>query len=382
MTTALPAVHIYYSNMQHENRLLRAAAAAVDAQLASRVVGIGYHEEGLAETEVMAEAIVFRRLKPPSWLVGRGKIARLIRWPAWTIAAARVAARERPAFVQAHSLAAMPAAIIAARVLGKSKIVYDAHELETERTGWSPALKRVARVAERFFLKFADLTIVVSGSIARWYGRAYGIAPPLLVRNLPEGVQGSSGQPLEDIRTRLRLSEQDMIFVYLGKLGDGRGLDILVDAFRNVGPGRHLVILGDGPSEDRLRVAAKERPNIHVLAPLPAAQVIDFIKSADVGLSLIEDVSLSYRYCLPNKLFETRLAGLPAIVSDLEEMRAFVEEYGGGWVVEPKVEAVLSLVSELTRDDARHMITTAKPTPIWADDRDRYTHALENLVGR
>lgn len=45
---------------------------------------------------------------------------------------------------------------------------------------------------------------------------------------------------------------------------------------------------------------------------------------------MIEDVSLSDRLCLPNKLFEYAFAGIPILASRLPEIERVVTEYGLG----------------------------------------------------
>lgn len=379
MTSSAPIVHIYYSNMAHESRLLRAAKAAVEEGLASEAIGIGYQEGALSDKEVMADRVTFRRIRPPKWSRGGGKIARLMRWPLWTLRAARETARARPSVVQAHSLAAMPAGILATRIIGKVKLVYDAHELESERTGWSKGLKRIARVVERLFVRMADAVIVVSATIADWYAEHYRIAKPYLIRNMPETPQGS-GPRVDGIRSRLGLAETDMIFVYLGKLTHGRGIPILVEAFQRCPPDRHLVLLGDGSMETWLHGVAAANRNIHVLSPVPSAEVIDFIASADVGLSLGEDVSLSYRYSLPNKLFESRHAGLPVIVANMPEMANFVHTHGGGWIVDQNVADVENLVRAIDKADVAKVCAAALPIPRWEDDRALYINIIKDLT--
>jgi glycosyltransferase involved in cell wall biosynthesis len=51
-------------------------------------------------------------------------------------------------------------------------------------------------------------------------------------------------------------------------------------------------------------------------------------------VAILEDVSLSDRYCLPNKLFECLMAGLPVVVSNLPEMARIVSDWEVGVVVE------------------------------------------------
>jgi glycosyltransferase involved in cell wall biosynthesis len=63
---------------------------------------------------------------------------------------------------------------------------------------------------------------------------------------------------------------------------------------------------------------------------------VPYIVTADIGVIPIQDVCLSYRYCLPNKLFEMTFAGIPVCVSNLPEMRAFVESEGTGVIMDEK----------------------------------------------
>ena len=78
----------------------------------------------------------------------------------------------------------------------------------------------------------------------------------------------------------------------------------------------------------------QEFENIHFHDPVDPDILGAFTGSADLGFCLIEDLCLSYRFCLPNKFFEYAMAGLPILVSDLPEMRKLVEEYDCGVVCE------------------------------------------------
>lgn len=379
MSENRPIVHLYYSPMEHESRLLRAAKSVVEEGLASEAIGIGYCVGGAAKHEILADGVVYRRLAPPRWSEGGGKMARLLRWPLWTYSATCETVRAKPAIVQAHSLAALPSAILAARLFGKASLVYDAHELESERTGWSRGLRWIARIVERLLIRFVDEMIVVSGTIADWYADAYGIDRPHLVRNMPEAPPNTL--PLRgDIRGELKLPESAIIFVYLGRLGHGRGIPILVEAFERCQQQRHLVLMGNGPMESWLRDVAANYANIHLIPPVASGEVIHFIASADVGLSLVEDVSLSYRYSLPNKLFECRHAGLPVIVSNMLEMASFVREYGGGWIIEQNVAEVAALVNSIEKIEVERVCANALPVPRWEDDRARYVKIIARLL--
>ena len=78
---------------------------------------------------------------------------------------------------------------------------------------------------------------------------------------------------------------------------------------------------------------------------------MEYTGSADVGVALIEDSCVSYRLCLPNKLFEYTMAGLPVIVSNLPEMRRLVASFQVGVVCESNdfndIANVIKLVSTM-----------------------------------
>ena len=59
--------------------------------------------------------------------------------------------------------------------------------------------------------------------------------------------------------------------------------------------------------------------------------------SADVGIHAIKNSCLNHYYCMPNKLFEYAMAGLPVIVSNMKEMRDFVLLNQMGVVVETEM---------------------------------------------
>ncbi len=80
----------------------------------------------------------------------------------------------------------------------------------------------------------------------------------------------------------------------------------------------------------RERVADK----VKLLPAVPYAELLDWTASADIGLTLFSrDYSLSIRYCLPNKLFEYLMAGLPVLSSSLDGIEAIIRAYDVGQVV-------------------------------------------------
>jgi len=301
-------------------------------------------------------------------------VERSIQWAAWT-AKAGFALRKHPmSFIQCHSLAALPASV-ATKLIKGVPLIYDAHELETERPGWGAFQKTTARLIERNLIRFCDHTFTVSDSINRWYETRYKLEKTSVVRNVPQ-MPKTPVTRNRKIREAFGIPDEHLIFIYLGIIGHGRGYNQILGAFRRAPKDRHIIFLGQGTDIEELRQvqqAAQTEPNIHWHPPVRVNEVIQFSAGADVGVSLIEDVCLSYRYCLPNKVHECRLAGLPVIVSDLPEMARFVDENSCGWKVAPTEESLLDLVATLTKSAVIDKSKGATAAPLtWQGEEERY----------
>ena len=125
----------------------------------------------------------------------------------------------------------------------------------------------------------------------------------------------------------LGIPEKYKIVIYQGALSAGRGVDYLLDEFKTVSDSEYVIVfMGYGGLEEKIKKQAENSMHIYFMPAVSPGEVLDYTASADVGVTLIEDICLSYRYCLPNKLFEYIMAGIPVIVSDLPEMKRLVNE--------------------------------------------------------
>ena len=211
------------------------------------------------------------------------------------------------------------------------KIVYDAHEYETETYALSGVQKKITKFSERFLIKYADKVITVSNSIANEYVKLYGIEKPALVLNTP---------PYKEVAKQDKFREAfgiegKTIFLYQGGLGRNRGIELLLEVFKSIDDNESIMVfMGYGELESTIIQASKESSNIFFHQAVSPTVLLDYTVSADFGIATIEDSCLSYRYCLPNKLFEYIMAEVPVIVSNLPEMRKVVRENAVGVVLE------------------------------------------------
>ena len=110
-------------------------------------------------------------------------------------------------------------------------------------------------------------------------------------------------------------------------VGKGRSIENILNAFSDKGVLSHIVFVGYGELATRIKNYSFEHLNIHLHAAVSHENVVEIAGSADIGFCLLENVSLSDYYALPNKFFEYIFAGTPIIASDFPELSNSVNNY-------------------------------------------------------
>lgn len=344
------SLHIYQTNFTNDSRIVKETRSLVESGVVDECLVLAMGAHGLAETESYSPHCRVVRLPLRSRGVVPSRSMRPVHVLEWLARVFGEGRRVRPEIIHAHSIACLPVATSLKRAYG-ARIVYDAHELETESASARGLKKPLVKALERRLIAQADEVLVVSDSIADWYRQHYPLNNITVVRNVPE-IRGSGPQPVVDRAWRRNLSIPDdaLLFLYQGLLAHGRGIALTLQAFANQDPSKHVVFLGYGPLEGVIRDAAERMPNIHFAPAVPPQRVLEVTRNADVGLALIEDICLSYRYCLPNKLFEYVLSGVPVIASDFPDMGQVIDRQRCGWKTAVSADALRSVVAGLDRE--------------------------------
>ena len=207
----------------------------------------------------------------------------------------------------------------------KLKLIYDAHEYETQRNGLKGWWWTYVKLKERFLIKFCDRVITVSDTIADEYVRLYGIEKPAVIFNCP--ILRTEEVLKKDLfREYFNIPSTKKVYLYQGYLYPGRGIEVVLDAFDqlNLEDGV-LVLMGEGTLTNYIKEHDKYGKSVFVHPFVSGDVLLGYTSSADCGIAFIEDISLSDRYCLPNKLFEYIAAGLPVISSGLPDLKEFVK---------------------------------------------------------
>jgi glycosyltransferase involved in cell wall biosynthesis len=341
-------LHVFLSDFKHESRVLRETKSIVVSGLIKKLFIAGLWERGVKELEEIDDNRVVWRIRLRTRNLPKDLFHQFIKYAEWVIRIVVKFRKEPIVVVNCHGLSALPVGIFF-KSLKKCKIIYDTHELETESNGLSGMRKTLAKLLERLLIRYSDSVIVVSNSIAEWYKRKYSIKKVYVVRNIPEELGYGVRTPVSNIlRDKFRIKKSDILFIYQGGLANGRGISMILDTFSKVTEDKHVVFMGKGALGNLIKNYSCKFTNIHFHNAVNPEEVLRYTSSADIGISLIENVCLSYYYSLPNKVFEYLLSGLPIIVSDFPEMGKFIDENKCGWKVNVDSKALFDLIKNIS----------------------------------
>jgi glycosyltransferase involved in cell wall biosynthesis len=140
------------------------------------------------------------------------------------------------------------------------------------------------------------------------------------------------------LREAAGIAQGRPIVLYQGGFSVDRGIEELVAA-ANEPPLREIdaavVFLGYGRLSGYLHAAAAARPGVvHVLPAVPPDELPEWTAGADVSFVGQPPRTLNQRMNLPNKLFESLMAGVPVVVAAGNEQCRLVTAEGVGACVD------------------------------------------------
>lgn len=324
-------IHIYYSDIRNESRILKETKSLLSNNICSKITIIGFWTPGLPEYENIDYNLSVQRIKLcNNILFNKIKIPG-IKFISFYLRSIKLIKNLNPNMINIHMLLLLPLGLFIKK-RNKCFFVYDAHELETETRRLKGLEKSLCKIIERRIINSIDLIIVVSESIAEWYVNEYNISRPVVVLNAPNKRNINKTNLLRD---KLGIRGDQIILLYQGALFSGRGIDLILDAFKIRTDDKVVVVfMGYGELDKSIIDCSKNYKNIFFLPAVSPDIVLEYTSSADVGISLIENICLSYFYCMPNKLFEYAMVKLPILVSNMKEMTRIVTENNMGIAIE------------------------------------------------
>mgnify|MGYP003397209213 CR=1 FL=1 len=205
-------------------------------------------------------------------------------------------------------------------------VYFDAHEYfpayrETMR--WKLLEKPLIKYALKKTRKEISLMSTVCPSLARMYERYYGFNDGFVsvITNSPNyepGLKPTSGNGI------IRL-------IHHGGALRARNLENMIDMMEYLPKEKYelnlILVKMDEEYYKELVLRARKYSNIHFLEPVPFKEIPAFINQFDMGVFILNNSIINYKYCLPNKFFEFVQARLAIAIGDSPEMKDYLNKY-------------------------------------------------------
>jgi len=279
---------------------------------------------------------------------------------------------------------------LALRLARGARVLFDAHEYSPreleDRFLWNLFVRPCqTALCRRHIPRVAAMTTVCD-AIARAYHELTGVLPAVLT-NAPDYHALAP--------RRYHAAARPIQLIHHGFLYPSRRLENMI-RMMDYTDGRfelNLMLSGtDQRYRRRLEAMAARRPSIRFLPPVPMRSLPVFLNQFDMGVFLLEPVNFSYRFALPNKLFEFIQARLGVAIGPSPEMARIVTAASCG-VVAPdfrpaSLAACLNRLSERDINQfkdrshaAAHALSAHANEPIFLDLIERVLHAPAGATG-
>ncbi len=340
--------HISLTPFLFETRVLKEVRTASRTTLFNSIYVLALHREGLKKIERIGEHGILIRIKPIlksnalfKYLVPLTYFELFIRI-LWFIP------RKRKNILTIHVISLLPLAYLI-KILRGCKIIYDAHELETHTTNKKLEIL-LYQLTEFIFVRFVDVIVVVNESIRSIYADRF---PKKVVYSIYNAPHFKKYKKSDLLRQELLIPDNKIIFLYQGGLVEGRGIRLILEAFKLLCFSEYVVVfMGYGELSSLIKKYADSNKNIYHLSAVRPEKLLDYTISCDYGLSLIENSCLSYYYCLPNKVLEYLICGKPVLVSNLIEQKRLIGNNQLGIVIDEfTIESIIKGIREIVELD-------------------------------
>lgn len=372
-----------------DGRVLREAGTLVAQGYAVTIVDV--EDQPARPPEENLSGICVKHLLKPHWHIPAHSWRRVVRSAEKFLVSTLTMVRVRADIYHAHDVNALPATYISA-LLHRKPLIFDAHELplyELDRSRHA-ILRALLKLVIRYIVAYCAGVITVSPPIAEEIRARYHAREVTLIRNIP-AYQAVSRS--DHLRRSLDLEPDTRIALYQGNIQADRGLERLVHAAAFLERGHVIVLMGKDVAGTRARLEALAlqegvAERLKIIPPVPYEELLAWTASATLGLIVYPPgYSLNVRWCLPNKLFEYIMAGLPVLASPLDAVARLLHAYDVGDTVstlEPAevgaaINTMLANPAVLARF-RQNALAAARADLCWEKERQQLLNLYQSIA--
>lgn len=351
-------LHLTHTDINSDSRILKEMTSIANSNSKYLVEGIGIERNEKRDSSTIKNIIIHSlKLKSRSWKKLPNLIKHILILIEFYIKLFFLAKKLKPKIVHCHDVMVLPIGVLV-KIFYKTKLIYDAHELESQKNGTTPIKSKIIYFVEKVSWKYINNLIVVSPSIDKWYNEKIGKKNTEIIMNTPITENNNFIKESDYLRTLYKIPHSSKIFIYIGGFMKGRGIKLLINIFKKEEINSHIVFLGYGELRDEMIQETVKCNSIHVHDAVPHEKVVPVAKSADVGLCFVQNVSLSDYYCLPNKLFEYAFAEIPMLASNFPDIIEVVDKFNLGKYASLEIEDMFKAIKEFEQMEELPKIKT------------------------
>ena len=328
-------IHIYPTIMTHESRIYKISETISNLQYFDNIFLLGINNGKLKKEELFKKNIYIYRLEmnENQWLK-TGLYIKAFNVLILTYKTFYFLKQKQPSVIHAHNLASLPVCVLF-KIFNKDvKIVYDTHEIESRRNGWSRFTQFIARKIEKFLIQFCEVTVVVNDKIKELYKEWYKIKA-IRIFNTPFY---NNLKKNNYFREKFSLSEKTKIFVYVGGIDNSRGVDHYFNFSSQTDMDICFIFIGKIlKDKEEIKSISEKSDKIFIHDALPLDQLYSVLRSADYSLQALhlrDSLAMNNLLGLGNKFFESAMAGLPMIGGGFESQHRLIIENNLGVIIE------------------------------------------------
>ena len=233
-------------------------------------------------------------------------------------------------------------------------------------------------VEEVLGIRFAPLTWLINRIVDRIYGASNkilctsnGFADNLRGRGVPEEKivfwpQFCMAPDLNGAQKPEIYPEDTFNIVFAGNLGDAQGLDLMVDAARELkGSGIRWYLVGDGRARARLEQKVRDcgvTEEVTFVGRVSEKEADRYVHFADCAYLSFKDNKI-FNMTLPAKLQTYLACGTPILAAAGGESARLVGENGIGFVCRPRLEELVNTAKQaaaMSRGEHESMSASAR----------------------
>lgn len=372
-------IHLYQSTITNESRILKITQSLARKDYFGQIHIVGLHDKGLPTVEDVSEKIKIIRIRNIFHTTNPASRIRYLTLIEWNIRLFFLYLFKNVRCINAHSVPVLPVSFFLKR-MKRCVLIYDTHELETE-TETEGFGKKLSKWIERMFIGAADRVIVVGESIRKWYENEYQLRGILTIKNIPHAF---TVENRKELKSMFGISDNEVLFIYQGNLSGLRGVNEIISVFQRVPRDKHILFMGFGSLKDKIEKLSREESNIHYHPAVSPSELLSYTAGADIGIHIIPNTCLNNYYCLPNKLFEYVLAGIPFVGSDFPDIRSEFGDRRVAWLIHPDEQSLEKMVMSLTKeqvDSFRNNALSIRSELTWENQEPVLYKLYDDLFG-